>query len=152
MASSELFRTLDSRYGQLTIFANDTGAVSQSLTKYGEWAENELSFLHAMIDEGATIVDVGAYIGTHALAFSRFVGPSGRVIAIEPQTRTFEVLKRNIEANAIDNVRLEHAVASFESGDAVIPSIDIERQNSFGSASVRDALPQAGGRDRKSVV
>lgn len=145
MASSELFRTVDSRYGKLTIFANDSGAVSESLLKYGEWAENELSFLHAMIDEGATIVDVGAYIGTHTLAFSRFVGPAGRVVAIEPQTRTFEVLKGNIAANAIDNVRLEHAVASFETGNAVIPSIDIERQDSFGSASVRDALPSIGG-------
>jgi FkbM family methyltransferase len=141
MSSNELFRTVDSRYGRLTIFANDSGAVSESLTKYGEWAENELSFLHAMIEEGASVVDVGAYIGTHALAFSRFVGPSGQVVAIEPQTQTFDVLKQNISANGARNVRLEHAVASFEAGDATIPSIDIDHADSFGSASLREVLP-----------
>jgi hypothetical protein len=43
MTSNDLFRTVESRYGRLTIFANDSGAVSQSLVKYGEWAENELA-------------------------------------------------------------------------------------------------------------
>ncbi len=144
-AVNDLFRALDTRYGRLTIFANDIGAASQSLVKYGEWAENELSFLHAMIDEGATVLDVGAYVGTHALAFARFVGPLGHVVAIEPQIRTFEVLESNIEANAVGNVRLENAVASFETGEAVIPSIDIEQPESFGSASLRDVLSSGGG-------
>ena len=140
MAANELFRTLDTRYGQLTIFANDSGAVSQSLVKYGEWAENELSFLYAMIGEGATVLDIGAYIGTHTLAFARFVGPLGQVVAVEPQIRSFELLKRNIEANALGNVRAENAVASFETDEAIIPSIDIEQSESFGSASLLGAL------------
>jgi FkbM family methyltransferase len=145
MTSNDLFRTVESRYGRLTIFANDSGAVSQSLVKYGEWAENELSFLRAMINVGATVVDVGAYIGTHALAFSRFVGSAGHVIAIEAQARSFAVLKGNIEANAVGNVRLEHAIASSETGQATISPIDIEHSDSFGSVSVRDALPSTSG-------
>jgi FkbM family methyltransferase len=151
MTENDLFRTVDSRYGRLTIFANDSGAVSQSLVKYGEWAENELSFLHAIVDEGLTVLDVGAYIGTHALAFSSFVGSAGRVIAIEAQARSFAVLKDNIEANAVRNVRLEQAVASSETGHAIIQSIDIAHSDSFGSASVRDELPSVSGRGTEAA-
>ena len=144
MGHNQLFESVDSRYGRLTIFSNDSGAVTRSLLLYGEWAENELSFLRFLIDEAATVVDVGAYIGTHALAFSRFIGPVGRVIAFEPQKNAFEILKRNIEGNGADNVRLEHAAVSSQSGEARIPSIDISRMESFGSASLQGVLSPAG--------
>ena len=140
------YETLDTRYGSLTIFANDDGAIGQSLRKYGEWAENELNFIRSMVDEGATIVDVGAYIGTHSVAFSRFVGPQGRVIAIEPQPPSFELLARNIEMNALKNISVENAAVSFESGEALIPVIDIERRESFGSASLVSRLAQSEAR------
>jgi FkbM family methyltransferase len=141
-----LFQTLDTRYGRFTVFSNDSGAVGQSLVRYGEWAENELAFLRALIGEGVTVLDVGAYIGTHALAFSRFVGPSGNVVCIEPQTRAFDLLKANIEANGLKNVQLENAVASFALGSVVIPSIEIETPASYASASLLQALsPELNG-------
>lgn len=138
-----LYETFDTRYGRLRIFANDGGAIGKSLRKYGEWAENELRFMRSMIDEGVTVIDVGAYIGTHSLAFSHFVGPKGRVVAIEPQPSSFELLARNIEMNALKNISVENAAASFEFGEALIPVIDIERRESFGSASLLSRLDQS---------
>ncbi len=85
------------------------------------------------------MLDVGAYIGTHTLAFSRFAGPSGRVISIEPQRPSFALLQENVAINGIGNVQLENAVASSESGSVLIPSIHIERRDSFGSASLLPA-------------
>ncbi|HEY0182692.1 MAG TPA: FkbM family methyltransferase [Rhodopila sp.] len=139
-ADAALFRKVDTRYGRLMVFANDTGAVTQSLLHYGEWAENELRFLHSFIDEGAVVLDVGAYIGTHTLAFSRFVGSAGRVVAIEAQIPTFKVLQSNVAANGIGNVTLENAVMSCEAGSVAIHSIQIDRQQSFGSASLLQTL------------
>lgn len=135
-ANNELFLTVDSRYGKITVFTNDVGAVTQSLIEYGEWAENELKFLHFIVDEGASVVDVGAYIGTHTIAFSHFVGPNGSVISIEAQPITFELLKSNIEINRLLNIEVRNAVASFELGKVLIPTIQIENQCSFGSASL----------------
>ncbi|MGA7779324.1 MAG: FkbM family methyltransferase [Paraburkholderia sp.] len=140
MYSDDLFETVNFRYGQVTFFANDTGAITDSLRLYGEWAENELSFMLSMVREGDTVIDVGAYIGTHALAFARHVGESGRVVSIEAQSTSFEVLSRNIAANGVKHVRLEHAVASATAKDELIPSIDIESPASYGSASLRDVL------------
>ena len=38
---------------------------------------------------GGTAVDVGAFIGRHALAYARAVGSGGRVVAVEPLPGTF---------------------------------------------------------------
>ncbi|MGA3042867.1 MAG: FkbM family methyltransferase [Bryobacteraceae bacterium] len=53
---------------------------------------------------GDTIVDIGAGRGEDVFAFSRAVGPAGRVWAIEPHPVSFEVLRRLCELNRLDNV------------------------------------------------
>lgn len=56
------------------------------------------------ISPGDVVVDIGANVGCFTLLASRMVGPTGRVIAIEPERRAFEQLERNIELNAACNV------------------------------------------------
>jgi hypothetical protein len=41
--------------------------------------------LRELVTRGSTVIDVGANIGFFSLRFARWVGPSGRVIAIEPE-------------------------------------------------------------------
>lgn len=55
----------------------------------------------AELGPGQIVVDVGAHIGAFSLMAGRRVGPSGRVLAFEPSPRTFELLKRNLEANGL---------------------------------------------------
>lgn len=69
---------------------------------------------------GDTVVDVGAGIGNETLIFSRLVGPSGRVIAIEAHPRTFRCLKKTVEANRLKNVTPVHAAISDASGVLLI--------------------------------
>ena len=56
------------------------------------------------IAAGATVIDVGANIGCFCVLASRLVGPSGRVIALEPEPGTYRQLLRNIELNGLANV------------------------------------------------
>lgn len=49
-------------------------------------------------------IDVGANIGKYTILVGRRI--SGKVIAIEPEKRNFEVLKRNVELNKLNNVVL----------------------------------------------
>ncbi len=53
---------------------------------------------------GDLVFDVGAHCGVSAYHFSRLVGPTGRVIAFEPDPRNFPVLLRNIERHGLRNV------------------------------------------------
>jgi FkbM family methyltransferase len=69
--------------------------------------ERELrAFLRSRVWEGATVVDAGAHIGVYALLFSRLVGPTGRVVAFEPDSSTADRLEANIERNDCTNVRV----------------------------------------------
>lgn len=50
--------------------------------------------------EGMNIVDVGANIGYYVLIESGIVGKSGKIYAIEPALKNFELLKKNVEINS----------------------------------------------------
>jgi FkbM family methyltransferase len=54
-----------------------------------------------LLSPGMTFVDIGAHIGLLTLAGARAVGSSGKVLAIEPTPRSFELLTRGLAANAL---------------------------------------------------
>ncbi|WP_162246098.1 FkbM family methyltransferase [Variovorax sp. Root318D1] len=96
---------VSTRYGQMHLLGRDS-VVSESLALYGEWAQREIDFLAFFIAPGSTVLDIGAFIGTHTLAFSSLAGGYGTVIAFEPRAEAFELLSRNIRDNHRMNVRL----------------------------------------------
>jgi len=57
------------------------------------------------IRAGMTVVDVGASQGLYALFFSGLVGPSGTVLAFEPESDRFASLRHNCEANSASNIQ-----------------------------------------------
>src|SRR5262249_4813469 len=71
----------------------------------------ELAFLRAHLLAGGVFVDVGANVGTYALALARDVGASGTVIAVEPHPVTHARLAFNSAASAFGQVRLVAAAA-----------------------------------------
>ena len=52
-----------------------------------------------LLSEGDTFVDVGANIGYFAMLAGSLVGPTGRVVAFEPNPANCELVSRSIEAN-----------------------------------------------------
>jgi FkbM family methyltransferase len=69
------------------------------------------------VRRGATVVDVGAYLGLYTLIAAREVGPNGRVIAIEPDPAAFDHLARSVARNGFaSRVELLNAAASDEPG------------------------------------
>lgn len=57
---------------------------------------------------GDVVLDVGASVGRETVLFSRLVGPSGRVIAVEAHPATFAMLKETIRRNGLTNVTAMH--------------------------------------------
>lgn len=55
------------------------------------------------VSEGMKVVDIGANIGYYALMESRIVGDQGKVYAIEPEPRNYQLLKNNVELNNYSN-------------------------------------------------
>jgi FkbM family methyltransferase len=123
---------LNCRYGRMFALASDN-VIGRSLRIYGEWAEHELSLLRSFVVEGTTIVDVGAGIGTHTLAFSRWVR-DGRVIAIEAQPVISTILWINCVQNSCWNVNVVNAICSEQEG-SVRFGLNYTREQNIGGIS-----------------
>lgn len=52
------------------------------------------------------ILDVGAHYGWYTLYLARLIGNRGLVFAIEPSESVFTILRKNIELNNLQNIRL----------------------------------------------
>jgi len=95
--------------------------IGRSLHFYGEWCDTEIEFLRSFIHPGDVVIDAGANIGTHTVAFSEFVGTDGEVHAFEPFPETFHMLAGNVAINGCSNVSCRQAALSDHVGFAPCP-------------------------------
>lgn len=131
------------RYGKMRIIEADN-VVSGSLSLYGEWAEDELHLLGQIIPPGAVVLDVGAFIGTHSVAFSKFVGITGKVYSFEPRKEIYDILSENISINNCKNVTALNIGLAEKVQTLDTQPIDLETNSNFGGLSIRDNLPPLG--------
>ncbi len=82
------------------------GYFSESLVIEGAHEPYETEFFLNWLRPGMTVVDIGAHVGWYALQAARRVGPSGRVVAFEPEPKNRELLRRNIAVNAVANIEV----------------------------------------------
>jgi FkbM family methyltransferase len=90
---------------------------SRGIFLFRENYEPLLAFGHRLLKPGDVALDLGANQGIYCCAFGAAVGPSGRVIAVEPIPRQVRRLKSNIEANGFSHcVVIEKAISD---GDGI---------------------------------
>jgi FkbM family methyltransferase len=65
---------------------------------------------------GDTFLDVGSHYGIYSVLASKLVGPSGRVIAVEPHPESLAVLKENLALNQCENVHVMNVAFSDTTG------------------------------------
>jgi FkbM family methyltransferase len=80
----------------------------------------ELDFLRSHTPSGGVFIDVGANVGTYAMALAHHVGASGKVIAIEPHPVTHARLAFNRTASDFGQVILVAAAAGPADGELMI--------------------------------
>lgn len=71
-----------------------------------------------LIPVGGVVVDGGAFIGDHTVAYAQRVGESGAVWAFEPSPDALPCLRRNVDA--YPQVRVESVALSDRMGDAML--------------------------------
>jgi FkbM family methyltransferase len=122
------------RHGYFIYPARDM-FIGRSLSLYGEWSEAEVVLLSGLLSKGDVVVDVGANVGTHSVAFARAVGAQGRVIAYEPQRLMFQALCGTIALNSISNVECLQVGAGARAEKRPMPIIDCDDPFNFGGVS-----------------
>jgi FkbM family methyltransferase len=82
-----------------------------------EWSDT----VRRLVTPGSTVVDAGANIGYLCRLFARWVGPEGRVVAVEPIVETFNILRDAHEGqDGWRHVFLLNAALSDETGTATM--------------------------------
>ena len=109
------------------------------------WEPHIVRGLEEHVAPGSVALDVGAYIGTHALLMGRLAGPRGRVYAFEPQRKVYRELRRNIELNGLANVTaLRYAVGAETRIVEMNPPREIGVVEASGNRLVGKALGEGG--------
>lgn len=73
--------------------------------------------LKRTVGEGGVVWDVGANIGAFSLLAAQTVGPTGRVVAVEPEARSATAIAENAKRNAISWIDVHPVAAAARTGD-----------------------------------
>jgi FkbM family methyltransferase len=128
------------RLGKLA-FPRTDRILGRCLREYGEWAQAEVDLLCDLLSPDGVALDIGAYIGTHTLAFARRLS-GGRVHAFEPQPTFFSLLEHNVSANGLRGVSLHNVGLSDRRSATAVEAVDFAAEANFGGT--RLGVPASG--------
>jgi FkbM family methyltransferase len=108
------------------IFCPSLGEKYITVQQYLDFAE---------LQKGQTVLDLGGYTGLTAIAFSKAIGPTGRVILLEPDPTNFLACKKNITLHKnitkLDNITLLQIAVSDTTG-----KLQFSAESSMGSSAL----------------
>ena len=116
--------TIDTKYGKITIPKNDL-YIRNSLLYQQIWEKHLCDFFKSFLKEGDVAIDIGAFVGTHTLVMSKFVGDSGTVHSFEPGP-FFTLIEVNAIQNNRKNIIVHHKGLSDKESVMYIPTIKEE--------------------------
>lgn len=122
------------RFGRMLVNRNDV-YIGQSLLTYGEYSWGEVELFQQLLQPGDWVIEAGANIGAHTVPLAQWVGDSGRVWAIEPQRRVFQLLAANVALNSLAHVHTVQAALDRQPGTVQMPLLDPDGPHNFGGVS-----------------
>ena len=102
--------------GGVELFADAADAAVTPGLLSGRYEVHLSAVFEKYCTSGMTVVDVGANLGYYSLLASRLVGPSGRVVALEPNSENCRLLLSSLRLNDITNVQLLPVAADAATG------------------------------------
>lgn len=132
-----------SRYGPMLVNRHDR-YVGEAFLHCGEYGQQEVAFLRALVRPGDHAVMCGVNIGALVVPIAQEIGASGRVLAFEPQRHVFSLLCANVALNNLHHVETFRYAVGSERGVVRIPLLDPNEPANAGGVSIGvgdDAVP-----------
>lgn len=120
--------------------------ISDALRAKGWWSQRDFKLYNALLKPGDFFVDVGAHIGLYTLYAAHKVGGQGKVIAIEPEPKNFELLLNNIRLSNFPQIEPINAAVGVEEGRGNLYMSPTNSGDHYLSSGVPDEV-----REQKSV-
>lgn len=119
LLDAELAEAVPSDLGRVWVHRDDS-VFPRRLRKFGTWHPTEGRLLRALLRPGMTALDVGAMVGYFSRLLGQAVGPTGRVVALEPEPRNYGLLCANIWEAGLLNVEPIQAAADRTTREVAI--------------------------------
>ncbi len=87
---------------------------------HGYWESWVTLALARLLRPGMHVVDVGANVGYYTALFAAGVGPTGKALAVEPQTDLAVLISRSAGANGFSWVSVAYGAAGAAPGTAIL--------------------------------
>ena len=112
---------------KMNLNIND-GGISSVLYYEGGREKAFMSLLNETVQEGMTCLDLGGNIGYTTLPMLRNVGSEGFVYAVEPDSQSIGILRKNVEDNGY-NDRCEGTQCAISGHDGVVEFWEASKPN-----------------------
>jgi FkbM family methyltransferase len=109
------YRNGEHEVGGLKLWLDPSSNMGYRLLRYGDLEGDMSAAIERLLQPGESFVDLGANEGWYSLLAARRVGPSGRVLAVEPQERLWPILLRNFALNRFGQCSLVPVAVGTES-------------------------------------
>lgn len=95
-------------------------------------------FSKNLVKQGDTVLDIGANVGYYAMLFAKWVGNTGKLVAVEPVPDFFEMLKWNTKQ--FSNITYYNYALGLEEKDIQLVAPNPNGYLRTGLANVKDEL------------
>ncbi|MGH7474752.1 MAG: FkbM family methyltransferase [Longimicrobiales bacterium] len=84
----------------------------------GTYERAQTEAFERLVEHGQVVFDLGAHVGYYSILAARRVGPTGTVIAFEPDPRNVRSLRRHARLNRAQRLRIVEAAVGDHEGPA----------------------------------
>jgi FkbM family methyltransferase len=88
--------------------------------KPGSYEPQTERFIRQNVKPGMTVLDIGANTGYMTILLADRVGVHGQVHSFEPMPANYELLRKNVDANGLNQVHLHNIALSDRKGEATL--------------------------------
>lgn len=96
--SPGVFRLM-SEFGSILCYKDDL--ISQQIKDFGNHTRPEFAFATSVLDHSMAVFDLGAHIGTFSLVALRKLHEGSRLLSVEGNPTTFDLLAKNLESRGV---------------------------------------------------
>jgi len=104
------------RLPRFSIFASDDDLAVGHHVRGGTYEPGVAEIFTRYIEPSMSVVDIGANIGYFTMLSASLVGPSGLVVAVEPNPENIKLLEASRRVNGFDQVLIIQAAAGRRTG------------------------------------
>jgi FkbM family methyltransferase len=94
--------------------------IARTILHRGQYEPIETAVMLRHLRPGMTVIDVGANIGHYAMVAAGAVGPTGRVVAFEPDAENHAALAANLALNGLGNATPERLALGARAGETTL--------------------------------